>query len=123
METIATKNARRNFKAARDEHGVPHVEAPTRREALYALGYLHALDRPTQMLFSRAVASGRAAERIADTHDLLETDRFFRRAGLYLNLDREISLLTDQTFAHLTFYCEGVNDGMHREFCQRDHRS
>ena len=112
MEPIATKHARRNFKAVRDEHGVPHVEAPSRREALYALGYLHAIDRPTQMLFSRAVASGRAAERIAGTHDLLETDRFFRRAGLFLNLEREIRLLTDETFANLTFYCEGVNDGM-----------
>ena len=112
MEPIAFKNARRNFKAVRDEHGVPHVEAPSWREALYALGYLHALDRPTQMLFSRAVASGRGTERIADTAELLETDRFFRRAGLYQNLDREARLLNDYTFAQLTFYCEGVNDGM-----------
>ena len=66
----------------RDPHGVPHIRADSWREALYGLGYMHALDRPTQMLFSRAVASGRAAELIADKPELLETDRFFRRVGL-----------------------------------------
>jgi len=112
MEIISAKHARRKFTAARDENGVPHVDAPSWREALYALGYLHALDRPTQMLFSRTVARGRAAERIADTLELLETDRFFRRSGLYLDLDREVRGLADHIFEQLTFYCEGVNDGM-----------
>ena len=112
MEIISAKHARRKFTAVRDENGVPHVDAPSWREALYALGYLHALDRPTQMLFSRTVARGRAAERIADTPELLETDRFFRRAGLYLDLDREVQGLEDHIFEQLTFYCEGVNDGM-----------
>ena len=55
MKPLACKYARRAFAAARDEHGVPHIMASTWQEALYGLGYLHALDRPTQMLFSRAV--------------------------------------------------------------------
>ena len=80
--------------------------------ALYGLGLLHAFDRPTQMLFARAVASGRSAEQIADKDELVETDRFFRRAGLYLNLDQEVDRLDDDTFAELTAYCEGVNDGL-----------
>jgi penicillin amidase len=112
MEPIPAKYARRKFQAFRDAHGVPHVDAPSWREALYALGYLHALDRPTQILFGRAVASGRGAEQIAETGELIETDRFFRRAGLYLQLDREVHGLCDSIFDQLTFYCEGVNDGM-----------
>jgi penicillin amidase len=73
---------------------------------------MHGLDRPTQLLFARAIASGRAAEMIADKPELVETDRFFRRAGLYLHLTREVSRLDDQAFGDLTMYCEGVNDGL-----------
>jgi len=112
MKTLATKNARRRFTVARDVHGVPHIAASTWREALYGLGYMHAIDRPTQMLFSRAVASGHAAELIADKPELLEMDRFFRRAGLYVNSEQEVASLDDNTFDQLTAYCEGVNDGM-----------
>jgi penicillin amidase len=112
MKPIPLKYAKRRFEAARDDAGVPHVTAPSWREALYALGYLHALDRPTQILFARVVASGRAAERIANKPELVEMDRFFRRAGLYLHLDREVSNLDDRTFGDLTAYCEGVNDGL-----------
>ncbi|MEX0642295.1 MAG: penicillin acylase family protein, partial [Pirellulales bacterium] len=64
MERIAAKSARYEFKAARDENGVPHVEAPSWREALYAWGYMHAIDRPTQVYFARAIAGGQATERI-----------------------------------------------------------
>ncbi len=112
MKPLKIKHARRPFLASRDRQGVPHVTTDGWRGALYSLGYLHALDRPTQMLFARAVASGRAAERIADKPELLETDRFFRRVGLHLHLQREVEQLDDETFAHIGAYCEGVNDGL-----------
>jgi penicillin amidase len=112
MKSLPLKHARRRVSVARDENGIPHISALSWQAALYGLGYLHAIDRPTQMLFARAVASGRSAEQIADKPELLETDRFFRRAGLYLNLDREVDQLDDHTFQQLTAYCEGVNDGM-----------
>jgi len=112
MKFLPTKHARRRFTVARDIHGVPHIEASSWRSALYGLGYMHAIDRPTQMLFARAVASGQSTERIADKPELLEMDRFFRRTGLYLQLDSEVGELDDNTFDQLTAYCEGVNDGM-----------
>lgn len=112
MKFLPTRNARRRFTAFRDVTGVPHISAGTWREALYGLGYMHAIDRPTQMLFARAVASGQSAELIADKPELVETDRFFRRKGLYLSLDQEVASLDDDTFDQLTAYCEGVNDGM-----------
>ena len=111
MEAIRPKSARYEFSATRDDAGVPHVTAPTWKEAIYALGYLHALDRPTQIHFARTVTLGRAAERIANTHELVETDRFFRRAGLYRYLDREAELLPGHIREQLEWYCEGVNDG------------
>jgi penicillin amidase len=112
MKFLPTKNARRRFTVARDIHGVPHIEAGSWRSALYGLGYMHAIDRPTQLLFSRAVASGQATELIADKPELLEMDRFFRRSGLSLHLDAEVGSMDDATFDQLTAYCEGVNDGM-----------
>jgi penicillin amidase len=112
MKSLPTRHARRRFTVARDLHGVPHISAGSWRAALYGLGYMHGIDRPTQLLFSRAVASGQSAELIADKPELLETDRFFRRVGLYLNLENEVAGLDDETFDQLTAYCEGVNDGM-----------
>ena len=112
MKKLRTKNARRKFRAVRDKNGVPHIEGGTQLACLYGLGYLHAIDRPTQMLFSRAVAQGRATERIADNAELFEMDQFFRRAGLYLGLQDETGQLDDAIFGQLTAYCEGLNDGM-----------
>ena len=112
MKPLRIKHARRKFRVARDENGVPHIAAGSWLETLYGLGYMHAFDRPTQMLFARTVARGRSAELIADKPELLETDRFFRRVGLYLNLADEVRRLDDYTFSQLTAYCEGVNDGM-----------
>ncbi len=112
MKAIRIKNPRRRFAAARDDNGVAHIEAEFRRDALYGLGYMHAIDRPTQMLFSRAVASGHSAELLADKPELFEADVFFRRVGLYLHLDQEVTALDDGTFGDLTAYCEGVNDGI-----------
>ncbi len=112
MKTIQLPKTRRRFSAERDAAGVPHVTAPSWLDAVYGLGFLHALDRGTQLLFSRSVASGRGAEEIADNPELLETDRFFRRFGLHLDLEREVRLLDDHIFRQITAYCEGVNDGL-----------
>jgi penicillin amidase len=112
MKRIQTKHARRRFEVARDEHGVPHIGGDSWRACLYGLGYMHAIDRPTQVLFARAVAMGTTAGRISDTDELMDTDRFFRRAGLFLRLDEEARGLDDDIFGHLTAYCQGVNDGM-----------
>ncbi|MCE9544067.1 MAG: penicillin acylase family protein [Planctomycetia bacterium] len=112
MKRIETRHARRRFQVVRDRQGVPHIEAESFRAALYGLGYMHAIDRPTQLLFSRTVAQGTTAADIADTPRMVDTDRFFRRASLYRRLEEEVRLLSDETFDQLTIYCEGVNDGL-----------
>ena len=112
MEPISTRAAQVDFRATRDDAGVPHVEAESWKDALYALGYLHALDRPTQIFFSRVVALGEAAARIANKPELVEADRFFRRAGLHLRLADEVDNLRPRTREQLDCYCNGVNDGL-----------
>jgi len=112
MEPIQPKAARLEFTAFRDDAGVPHVTAAGWQEAIYALGYMHALDRPTQMYFARAVAAGRAAERIASKPELLEMDLFLRRAGISRNLASEAAQLPPRILQQLDWYCRGVNDGL-----------
>jgi penicillin amidase len=112
MQRIPLKYANRRFRASRDEAGVPHIEAESWSASIYGLGYMHAVDRATQMLFARSVARGKAAERIANQPELVETDKFFRKAALFRDLDHEVSLFDDASFDLLTSYCQGVNDGM-----------
>lgn len=112
MAAITLKKQTRDFKVTRDEAGVPHIDAATWIDAIYGLGYMHATDRATQLLFARAVASGRAAELISDRSDLRETDRFFRRIGLHQNLGNEIRSLTPQIQEQMGAYCDGINDGV-----------
>ena len=112
MKPINIGNTRRPFTAVRSKYGIPHIEADSWLSCLYGLGYVHAIDRPTQILFARAVARGTAAERISDKQDLVDTDQYFRRAGLYLHQKEEVERLDDKTFSELTAYCEGLNDAM-----------
>lgn len=112
MSRIHIKNARRRIQVHRDKNGIPRIQGATWLDAIYGLGYMHALDRGTQLLFARAVASGQGAELIADKEELLETDRFFRRIGLHLHLEQEVANLSDRCFNQLAAYCEGVNDGI-----------
>lgn len=112
MESLVLKNSRVKCNAYRDEAGVPHVQTETWLESLYALGYLHAIDRPTQIHFARTVASGRAAELIADRHELREMDHFLRRSGIQRQLSVEVGMLAPEILEQIQWYCRGVNDGL-----------
>jgi len=112
MRNLDFQHARRPFVAQRTDDGVPQIMAADWLTALYALGFMHAVDRPTQMLFARVIASGRSAELIADKPEFIETDRFFRQAGLHLNIAAEVAGLNPRLLTQLTAYCDGVNDGL-----------
>jgi len=110
MKRLKLKNLKRDIRLSRDKAGVPHVDAANWLDALYGLGYMQASDRGTQMLFARSIASGRAAEEIRDSPELVETDRLFRRVALYRRLAEEFSLLPEEIRQQLTAFCAGVND-------------
>ena len=46
----------------RDAHAVPHIEAASFKDAVFAEGFVHAQDRLWQMDFRRRVGAGRLAE-------------------------------------------------------------
>ena len=45
-----------------DESDIPHIQAKSSTDALFALGYLHASERSWQMEINRRLASGRLSE-------------------------------------------------------------
>jgi penicillin amidase len=63
----------------RDAHGIPHIFASTRLDALYALGYVHAQDRLWQMEVQRRISHGRLSEVFGGA--TLAEDRFLRTVG------------------------------------------
>ena len=63
----------------RDAHAVPHIEAESLADAVFAQGFVHAQDRLWQMDFRRRLGSGRLAEVLGPA--ALPTDRFMRTLG------------------------------------------
>lgn len=109
MRDIRLRTEGRKVTASRDANGVAHIRGVSWLDALFGLGYVHVLDRGTQLLFARSVASGHATAEISDSPEMLETDQFFRRVGLHLGLADEVAALDPQIRAQLGAYCEGIN--------------
>ncbi len=97
---------------ARDEHGIPHVEASSMADAAFALGFLHGQDRLWQMEFDRLVGQGRLAEVLGEA--ALPIDRFLRTLGLARHAQAALATLPTPTRALLEAYAAGVNAAIDR---------
>lgn len=93
----------------RDAHGVPHITAESLAEAYWGLGYCHAFDRGLQLLLTRILGQGRAAELLSGDDETVEVDRFFRKMNFGGALDAQLELLTPETSALVDRYCAGIN--------------
>ena len=114
MKPLRISRDERQIEIVRNPYGIPHVQAECWLDAIYGLGYMHATDRGTQLLFARSVARGTAAGDISNSPELFETDCFFRRVGLHMHLQREVDLLDDEVRQQLEVYSAGVNDGLQK---------
>ncbi|SDQ72105.1 penicillin acylase family protein [Flagellimonas zhangzhouensis] len=63
-----------------DTYGIPHIYADNEKDALKALGYVHAQDRLWQMELLRRVGKGRISEVFGA--DFVKTDKFFLSLGI-----------------------------------------
>lgn len=90
-----------------DSHGVPRVQAASERDAVVALGYLHARDRMFQMEMMRRGAEGRLAEIAGPA--ALRLDRFSRLLGLAQRARDDLEGLAPETRDLLEAYAQGVN--------------
>ncbi|KAA2214959.1 penicillin acylase family protein [Teichococcus oryzae] len=90
-----------------DAHGIPRITAESERDAIIALGWLHARDRMFQMELMRRNASGRLAEIAGPA--ALRLDRFSRTLGLARRAEADFAALPAATRDIMEAYAGGVN--------------
>lgn len=94
----------------RDEHGIPHVEARTERDAWFGLGFAAAEDRLWQLEYDRRRACGRWAEAVGA--EALPADRLARRLDLTGAAHADVAAMDAATYAAFAAYAAGVDAGV-----------
>jgi penicillin amidase len=93
----------------RDRWGVPHIQASSVEDGLFAQGFVSAQDRLWGMDFYRRVVSGRLSEFAGE--DTLKVDRVMRTLGMRHVAEREEKELEPELRALLGRFCAGINAG------------
>jgi penicillin amidase len=106
------KNIQKETTVYFDDFGVPHIYANSQKDAMIALGYVHAQDRLWQMELMRRIAPGRLSAMFGSK--VLKTDKFFAGLGINENSEKAIAKLDKNSQAYqLTMaYIDGVNQYM-----------
>ncbi len=109
---LKLKNIQNETTAYFDDFGVPHIYANSQKDAMIALGYVHAQDRLWQMELMRRIAPGRLSEMFGSK--LLKTDKFFAGLGIDENSENAIAKLdkNSETYQLAMGYIDGVNQYM-----------
>ena len=103
------KNISKETTVYFDDYGVPHIYAANQKDAMTALGYVHAQDRLWQMELMRRIAPGRLSELFGTK--TLKTDEFFAGIGIDENSEKAMAQLdkNSQTYQLMTAYLDGIN--------------
>jgi acyl-homoserine-lactone acylase len=91
----------------RNPLGMPLIETTTFHDALFALGYVHASDRISQMVGMRLMAEGRLAEMAGP--GVLEIDRFMRSVNLKKSAEILYKNASPRLQRFFEVYARGVN--------------
>ena len=98
---------REPVEIVRDSYGIPHIFARNDRDAMTAMGYVHAQDRLWQMEMFRRMAAGRLAE-VAGP-ELLETDHWARLVNLPKMRTELVATMGEEQKALARAYLAGIN--------------
>jgi penicillin amidase len=106
---VKLKNIQKETTVYFDEFGVPHIYAASSKDAMVALGYVHAQDRLWQMELMRRIAPGRLSEIFGSV--ALKNDKFFVGLGIEEASAKAIAALDKKSPSYqLTMsYLEGIN--------------
>ena len=109
---IQLKHIQKQTTVYFDDYGVPHIYANSQKEAMTALGYVHAQDRLWQMELLRRIAPGRLSAMFGSK--LLKTDMFFAGLGIAENSESAIAKLDKKSEAYqlAMAYVDGINQYM-----------
>ncbi|MFH6934531.1 penicillin acylase family protein [Flavobacterium sp. FlaQc-30] len=106
---LQLKNLQKETTVYFDEYGVPHIYADSEKDAMTALGYVHAQERLWQMELLRRIAPGRLSEIFGSV--ALKNDTFFSGIGIEEASAKAISKLDKNSVSYkLTqAYLDGIN--------------
>jgi penicillin amidase len=106
---IVLQNTLEDVSVYFDDYGVPHIYAKNDRDALTALGYVHAQERLWQMELLKRIVPGKLSEIFGDT--MLKNDLFFSTLGLDQYNEEIVKNLDKNTteYKQMQAYLTGVN--------------
>ena len=106
---LKLKNLDKETTTYFDDFGVPHIYANSEKDAMIALGYIHAQDRLWQMELLKRIAPGRLSEIFGSV--MLKNDIFFSGLGIDEASEKAIAQLdkNSQTYKLTLAYLDGVN--------------
>ena len=106
---LIMKNIQKETAVYFDEFGVPHIYASNSKDAMMALGYVHAQDRLWQMELMRRIAPGRLSAIFGSV--ALKNDTFFVGLGIEEASAKAIAALDKKSPSYqLTMaYLDGIN--------------
>jgi len=106
---VYLKNIKKETTVYFDEFGVPHIYAENSKDAMVALGYVHAQERLWQMELLRRIVPGRLSEIFGSV--ALKNDKFFAGLGIEEASEKAIRNLDKKSQAYqLTMsYLDGIN--------------
>ncbi|TDW45831.1 penicillin amidase [Flavobacterium sp. 270] len=106
---VELKNIDKETTVYFDDCGVPHIYADSEKDAMTALGYVHAQERLWQMELLRRIAPGRLSEIFGSV--ALKNDKFFAGIGIEEASAKAIVELdkNSQSYKMAMAYLDGIN--------------
>lgn len=98
----------------RDASGYPSLSAPSLIGGTYALGYMHATDRLTQVTLTTLAARGALMSALSEHRLARLIDRSVRTLGLHVDVSAQVEKCDSATRAFMDAYCQGFNAGAAR---------
>src|SRR5579872_2613596 len=92
-----------------DKYGIPHIDASSEADAMFALGFCQGQDRAGQLEFLKRVAVGRLAEWVGA--EGVNADRLSRRIGFRRCAEKQIAALEERPKEQLDCFAAGVSAG------------
>ncbi|HEX7673663.1 MAG TPA: penicillin acylase family protein [Bdellovibrio sp.] len=114
--TAQLKNLSAPVKVIRDEYGIPHIFAQTKKDSLRALGFVMASERLFQMEMARRMTQGTLSELVGEVG--LRSDKLYRSLGLRHTVEQMLAekmksgKYDEKMMAEMEAYCDGVNQYM-----------
>jgi len=106
---VQLENLQKETTVYFDDFGVPHIYADSEKDAMTALGYVHAQERLWQMELLRRIAPGRLSEIFGSV--ALKNDKFFSGIGIEEASAKAIAKLdkNSQSYKMTMAYLDGIN--------------